>query len=62
MKFLPMPTVSLNKNALLKEMDAFSDEFKRFRDMLASGDREGMREVMRTSTARRSLFDKPKAK
>jgi len=49
----------MNKDALLKEMDAFSEEFKRFRDMLASGDKEGMRSAMRTSTERRSLFDKP---
>ena len=50
-----------NKEALLDEMDRFIGEFNRFRDMLSSGDREGMREVMRKSTARRSLFDKPKA-
>ena len=52
----------LNKDALLKEMDSFIGEFMRFRAMLDSGDREGMREVMRQSTQRRSLFDKPKAK
>lgn len=50
-----------NKEALLAQMDMFIDEFVRFRTMLASGDREGMRECMRTSTARRTLFDKPKA-
>lgn len=51
----------LNRDALLVEMDRFSNEFSRFRNMLADGDREGMRDVMRRSTARRTLFDKPKA-
>ncbi len=49
----------LNKPALLREMDAFITEFSAFRDMLAKGDREGMREKMRRSTEKRSLFDKP---
>ena len=50
----------MNKPALLKEMDKFIDEFKLFRNMLENDDGEGMREKMRLSTARRSLFDKPK--
>lgn len=50
-----------NKEALLMQMDAFSEEFARFRAMLAADDRDGMREVMKKSTSRRSLFDKPKA-
>ncbi len=50
----------LNREALLKQMDDFSAEFQRFRTLLANGDTEGMREVMRASTARRALFDKPK--
>lgn len=50
-----------NKGALLAEMDAFMDEFSEFRRMLEEGDREGMRQKMRESTKRRSLFDKPKA-
>ena len=49
----------LNRDALLRQMDAFSAEFERLRTMLSAGDAEGMREMMRTSTARRSLFDKP---
>ena len=49
----------MNKDALLTEMDAFIKEFYEFREMLATGDVEGMREKMRNSTARRSLFDKP---
>lgn len=50
----------LNRDALLAEMDRFAGEFSRLREMLAEGDREGMREMMRKSTARRTLFDKPK--
>jgi prephenate dehydrogenase len=49
-----------NKDALLAEMDSFMEEFETFRRMLAQGDSEGMREKMRASTSRRSLFDKPK--
>lgn len=52
----------MNKDALLKNMDSFIDEFIRFRKMLEDGDRESMREVMRKSTERRTLFDKPVAK
>lgn len=51
----------LNREALLQQMDAFADEFDRFRTMLREGDGEGMRDVMRRATARRMLFDKPKA-
>ncbi len=49
-----------NKDALLAEMDSFMNEFAAFREMLATDDGEGMREKMRASTKRRSLFDKPK--
>ncbi len=48
----------LNRDALLSEMDSFAAEFERLRRMLAEGDREGMRQMMRLSTERRSLFDK----
>ena len=51
----------LNREALLSQMDAFADEFDRFRTMLREEDKEGMRDVMRRATARRMLFDKPKA-
>ena len=47
----------MNKDALLSQMDAFMKEFGSFRDMVASGDVEGMREKMRLSTKRRALFD-----
>lgn len=48
-----------NKQALLNEMDAFIAEFSKFRNMLEQEDADSMRETMRLSTARRSLFDKP---
>ena len=50
----------INKSALLKEADAFMEEFQRFRNMIEQGDEEGLREKMRRSTERRALFDKPK--
>ncbi len=49
-----------NKEALLAQIDSFENELTRFRNLLNENDREGMREAMRASTARRSLFDKPK--
>ncbi|MBQ8415396.1 MAG: prephenate dehydrogenase [Clostridia bacterium] len=52
----------LNREALLAQMDAFSAEFDRFRRLLEEGDGEGMRQVMRKATARRTLFDKQKKK
>lgn len=52
----------MNKDALLSSMDSFIAEFCAFRDMLKDGDTDGMREKMRSSTARRALFDKPKTK
>lgn len=51
----------MNKDALLHEMDAFINEFTHFRALLADGNAEEMREKMRHSTERRSLFDKPKS-
>ena len=48
----------LNREALLKQMDLFLEELKGFREMLAAGDTEGMREKMRLSTERRAMFDK----
>ena len=49
----------MNKDALLCEMDAFIEEFSEFRQLIADGECEKMREKMRRSTVRRSLFDKP---
>lgn len=51
----------MNRSALLEQMDAFIAEFEKLRTMIESGDRDGMRDMMRRSTSRRSLFDKPKA-
>ena len=50
----------MNKDALLAQMDDFIHDFTEFRNLIASGNEEKMREKMRASTARRSLFDKPK--
>lgn len=50
----------LNREALLAQMDAFAAEFDRFRTLLKEENGEGMREVMRKATARRTLFDKKK--
>ncbi|MBE6588845.1 MAG: prephenate dehydrogenase [Ruminococcaceae bacterium] len=50
----------LNKDALLSQMDAFAKEFADFRELLRTGDSDGMRAVMRRATVRRTLFDKPK--
>ncbi len=48
----------LNKDALLKQMDSFMTQMDVMRSYLASDNREGLREMMRTSTARRAKFDK----
>ena len=47
-----------NREQLLRHMDAFADSFTALRGMLEKGDVEAMRESMRKSTMRRSLFDK----
>ncbi len=47
-----------NREMLLKHMDAFSETFDAFREMLKNNDVEGMRTAMRYSTERRALFDK----
>lgn len=47
-----------NREALLAQMEVFEKTFDRLRGMLERGDREGMREMMRISTRRRTLFDK----
>ena len=48
----------LNREALLEEMQLFEKELDRLRGLLQAGDREGLRSMMRASTARRALFDK----
>ena len=51
---------SLNREALLSEINAFIDKFIEFKEMLITNDIDGMREAMRLATSRRELFDKPK--
>lgn len=48
----------LNKRELLKQMDLFRGEFDRLRNAIAESDEETVKEMMRTSTLRRSYFDK----
>ncbi len=47
-----------NREVLLKEMDRFRTAFERLYTAIRNGDRDDMREMMRTSTTRRALFDK----
>ncbi|MBQ3063213.1 MAG: prephenate dehydrogenase [Clostridia bacterium] len=47
-----------NKDVLLEQMRMFIDKFTELKDMLAAEDTDGIRRVMRHSTARRVLFDK----
>ena len=47
----------LNKKELLSQMDLFMDKFKSLRDSIENEDKEKMKEIMRLSTSRRSLFD-----
>ena len=47
-----------NKKVLLDHMDMFMNEFVRLRGMIETEDIDGMRVMMRHSTARRALFDK----
>ncbi len=47
-----------NREVLLTEMDAFRAAFERLYTAIRDGNREDMRDMMRTSTARRALFDK----
>ena len=47
-----------NKSALLDQMDLFINKFNELKTMLETEDIDGMRSMMRHSTARRALFDK----
>jgi prephenate dehydrogenase len=47
-----------NKDVLLSQMGMFMEKFASLKEMLQSDDVDGMREMMRHSTARRALFDK----
>ena len=47
-----------NKEILLEQMSLFINKFNSLKSMLEAEDIDGMREMMRHSTARRALFDK----
>ena len=47
----------LNKTELIGQMDLFRASFDRLRDAIEEGDEETVKEMMRTSTLRRSYFD-----
>ena len=51
----------LNKDALLKQTDAFIEQITKMRNMIAEGDSDGIREMMRLSTERRKKFNRPTA-
>ena len=51
-----------NREALLKEMKTFSDEFNALFDILLREDEEALKQKMRLSTERRALFDRKKEK
>lgn len=48
----------LNKEALLRQMDIFEEEFNTIKTILREGDVAAMRKKMQLSTARRAHFDK----
>ena len=48
----------LAKNNLISEIDMFSDALQSMREKLVQDDREGLEEMFRLSTERRSAFDK----
>ena len=50
--------IALNKRELISQMDLFEGEFRRLRDAIERDDEDTVREMMRTSTLRRSYFDK----
>lgn len=49
---------TLNKDALLSQMEIFMSEFNGFYELLKNDDIENMKEKMKQSTALRALFDK----
>ncbi len=50
----------LNREALISEMKAFSGELEKMRRALETDDVDTLKKMMRVSTERRALFDKPK--
>ena len=49
-----------NREQLLKQMNSFKEKFDELYRTVCDGDREKMRQMMRTSTERRTRFDKKK--
>ncbi len=47
----------LNKEELLKQMDLFLNQFQKLKETIENEDVESMKNIMRTSTIRRSYFD-----
>ena len=48
----------LNRDELLRQMDLFAGEFETLRRVVREGDSDTLKQLMRTSTLRRSYFDK----
>ena len=48
----------MNKDALLRQMNLFSEQFDKLKKQLENGDTDGMKEMMKLSTVRRDKFDK----
>lgn len=48
----------LNKEALLQQIDIFTNEFINLRNVIESGDTDKLRELMKLSTKRRALFNR----
>ena len=48
----------LNKDELISQMDLFMDKFKELKEAILCTDEEKIKSIMRTSTVRRSYFDK----
>ena len=51
----------LNRDILIENIDCFAAELDRLKNLLQDGDREGLQQMFRKSTARRSQFDVAKA-
>ena len=48
----------LNKQELLKQMDLFLTQFNKLKQTIEQEDIDQMKQMMKTSTLRRSYFDK----
>ena len=49
-----------NKEPLIHEMDRFINEFQKLKGFIENENVDEMRQMMRSSTMRRTLFDKKK--